>query len=166
MGHAAFQTAEKSPSRSPGRSSIHGPMIMRQAVPASRDILQPKADRCACGGGCPRCRSPLSGGATAPAASAAQADSRPKLAQRLFGHWAKPVDVSGPTFNACGTNPFFRWAVDFKHNLDIGYIVQRIETASTPKTAMARRTLGRSRRRSTGSAGTSSTAGLRRRRTS
>jgi len=34
-------------------------MIMRQAAPASRDILQPKVDRCACGGSCPRCREQL-----------------------------------------------------------------------------------------------------------
>jgi len=36
-------------------------MIMRQPAPASQDILQPKAERCACGGSCPRCRehSPL-----------------------------------------------------------------------------------------------------------
>ncbi len=53
----AFHTTEKSPSRSPERrTSIHQPMIMRQPTAGSQDILQPKAHRCACGGGCPRCR--------------------------------------------------------------------------------------------------------------
>jgi hypothetical protein len=102
------RTAAGSPSATPARRT---PPVVRT--------------QCACGGGCPRCRSAFRGGATAP--SVAQADSRPKLAQRLSGRWAKPVDVSGPIFNPCGTDPFFRWTVDFKHSLDIGYIVQRID---------------------------------------
>lgn len=55
MGHA-FQTAEKSPSRSPVRTSSQGSMIMRQVAPATEEFLQPKANRCACGGSCPRCQ--------------------------------------------------------------------------------------------------------------
>lgn len=58
MGHA-LHVAEKSPSRSPGRTSSDAPMIMRQAALTSQDILQPKADRCVCGGSCPRCREHL-----------------------------------------------------------------------------------------------------------
>jgi len=34
-------------------------MIRRPATPASHDILQRKADRCACGGSCPRCQEQL-----------------------------------------------------------------------------------------------------------
>jgi hypothetical protein len=58
MGHT-LHVAEKSPSRSPGRTSSHGPIIMRQAALTSQGLLQPKADPCACGGSCPRCRGQL-----------------------------------------------------------------------------------------------------------
>jgi hypothetical protein len=37
-------------------------MIMRRPTPGSHDILQPKADGCACGGGCPRCGGIVIGG--------------------------------------------------------------------------------------------------------
>ncbi len=58
MGHA-FHAAEKSPSRSTGSTSSHVPMIMRQRTLGNQAILQPKADRCACGGSCPRCQEQL-----------------------------------------------------------------------------------------------------------
>src|SRR5207344_231689 len=55
MGHA-FQTAEKSRSPSPARTSRYAPTITRQSAPASQNVLRPKAGRCACGGSCPRCQ--------------------------------------------------------------------------------------------------------------
>lgn len=53
---SAFQTAEKSRSRAPGRASSQAPSVTRQAAFASRDMLRLEAGRCACGGSCPRCQ--------------------------------------------------------------------------------------------------------------
>ena len=55
MGHT-FLTLEQSVLRSPRRTS-NRLFPLRQSVPSSQDILQRKADRCACGGTCPHCRS-------------------------------------------------------------------------------------------------------------
>jgi hypothetical protein len=51
----AFHTSEKPRLRSAQRSACHD-LARVWSVPASRDVLQAKADRCACGGSCPRCQ--------------------------------------------------------------------------------------------------------------
>lgn len=51
----AFHTAEKSRFGSAQRSMNHIRASVPRSVPASQDVLQPQANRCACGGSCPRC---------------------------------------------------------------------------------------------------------------
>lgn len=61
MGYA-FQTTDRSRLRSAGHASIRLPTVARPPVPASRDVLRPRAPSCACGGSCPRCRSQIGAG--------------------------------------------------------------------------------------------------------
>jgi hypothetical protein len=110
----------------------HPPRLSAATVPArhhANETAVTARSSCACGGGCPRCRgeAPLAG-------SRANKDLAPPVSPlnpltEQFGRWARYTTVAGPVFNPPGTGlPFFRWSVNMTTSMDVGMIVQKIES--------------------------------------
>lgn len=126
---AAMSSRVHLPTIEPG----HRPAVTRKAerrgVPG-----RPNGARCACGGSCPRCR----GDGVAALAGAQGKDSAPLSSQpdpltERFGRWVGYTTMGSIQFNPLmnppqASKPFFRWNVDFQTSMEIGTVVQLIES--------------------------------------
>ncbi len=99
---SSFQTAQAAPARKLGPASSHAPKAAMHPAPAGKQEAPLKNDRCACGGGCPRCADAAGArfGAPTPAVwptaeSRSTAESRPAAEPEVQDRSGAPSAVEG-----------------------------------------------------------------------